>query len=162
MINNLGDIISINVIEGFNCGHTLSLDGNNGSRLGFSQMLSGLFGGYGSYDGYEIKTDEHCFLILISNEQNCCESWGYFSSNDSVSDFIGKTLIKVELTDTALNSSKVDESNYYNDEGGIQFVDFKFSDGTVLQFAVYNAHNGYYGHPILILKDENILLSDTL
>ena len=39
---------------------------------------------------------------------------------------------------------------------------FKFADGSVLQFAVYNAHNGYYGHPIIIAKDKEILLQDTL
>ena len=132
------------------------------AQLGMAQRLNLLFGGYGEYDGYEIKTTNHKYLILIDNGQSCCESWGYFSSDDNFEDYIGKDLVSVELTDTALNHKKVEESCYYDDYGGIQFVDFKIAGGGVLQFAVYNAHNGYYGHPIIIAKDDEILLQDTL
>ena len=101
-----------------------------------------LWGGYGEYDGYKITTEKTEYLILIDNGQCCCESWGYFVSEDDINDYIGKDLIDVALTDKALNNKKLKESGYYDDYGGIQFVDFKFSDGSVLQFAVYNAHNG--------------------
>ena len=131
------------------------------AQLGISQMMSAICG-YASYDGYRIKTTEHDYLILIDNGQCCCESFGYFVSEDDYNDFVGKNLISVDLTDLALNNKKVEESGYYGDAGGIQFVNFKCSDGTVLQFAVYNDHNGYYGHPIIIAKDEDILLQDTL
>jgi hypothetical protein len=60
-----------------------------------------------------------------------------------------------------LNQTVVKESGYYEDEGGIQFVDF-VTDKGVFQLAVYNAHNGYYGHGILVAKDDEILLNDTL
>lgn len=119
-------------------------------------------GGYASYDGYKITTSEQEYLILINNGQCCCERWGYFSSEDDFSNYIGKTLLDVSLTDKALNTKKVEESKYYDDCGGIQFVDFRFTDGSVLQFAVYNAHNGYYGHPIIIAKNRKILLKKTL
>lgn len=161
MNNNLGKIVSIKEITDFKCGNFGVMERTNGSRMNISAMLNALCG-YGEYDGYEIKTDIHNFLILISNEQCCCESWGYFISEDETDNFIGKTLIDVELTDKALNIKKVEESDYYADEGGIQFVTFKFSDGMVLQFAVYNSHNGYYGHPIIVAKDAEILMEDTL
>ncbi len=161
MSNNLGKIVSIKEITGFKCGNFGVMDGTNGSRMGMSAMLNALRG-CGEYDGYEVKTNIHNFLILISNGQCCCESWSYFTSEDETDDYIGKTLVDVELTDKALNTKKVEESDYYADEGGIQFVNFKFSDGTVLQFAVYNSHNGYYGHPIIIAKDAEILIEDTL
>lgn len=133
------------------------------ARLGVAQMLSHIFGGYGEYDGYRVETTEHEYLILIDNDQCCCESWGYFDTADNYDDFIGKELLSVELTDVALNKEKLKESGYYGgDEGGIQFVDFKTAGGAVLQFAVYNEHNGYYGHPIIVAKDEAILLQDTL
>lgn len=140
--------------------------GNLGSssekaRLGVVHMIRAL-GGYSCYDGYKIETSEHVYHILIDNGQNCCESWGYFISEDDFKPFIGKKLIGVELTDTALNRKKFEESGYYEDQGGIQFVDFKFANGSVLQFAVYNAHNGYYGHPIIVAKDEDIIHQDTL
>ena len=45
--------------------------------------------------------------------------------------------------------------------GGIQFVDFVTDRGT-FQLAVYNSHNGYYGHGILVLKNDEVLLEDDL
>lgn len=138
------------------------LNGSNGSRLGFTGMLNSLVG-YGRYDGYRIETTENKYLILIENGQSCCEDWGYFSSDDDFRRFIGKELKEVRCTDTALNQEVLKSHCEWGlDHGGIQFVDFIMNDGAVLQFAVYNAHNGYYGHPILIAKDEEILLSDTL
>lgn len=130
-------------------------------RAGVAHMIRALCG-YGEYDGYKIETTEHVYHILIANEQNCCETWGYFTSEDDFNKFIGEELVSVELTDTALNRKKFEVSDYYEDNGGIQFVDFKFANGAVLQFAVYNAHNGYYGHPIIMAKDDNIFHQDTL
>lgn len=155
----LGKILSIEEITNVKSGNTGSLNGNNGSRLGMSQMINALCG-YGSYDGYRLKTDKHEFNILIDNGQSCCENWGYFSSEDDFESFIGKELLEVKVTDTALNQKKAEET--YVDEDQIQFIDFKFTDGSVLQFAVYNEHNGYYGHTIIFAKDEEIIHEDTL
>lgn len=155
-------ITEIKEVANFELENIGKLEGNNGSRLGFTQMLNAICG-CGEYDGYLIKTDEHKYLILIDNGQSCCESWGYFSSENDFEDFINKELKEVRLTDTALNQQKLNEIEPYGfDEGGIQFVDFVMADGDVLQFAVYNSHNGYYGHSILVAKDNEILLQDTL
>lgn len=116
---------------------------------------------YYAYDGYKVKTNKNEFYILIENEQSCCESWGYLSTNDNVNDFIGKTIKKVVLTDTNLSNKEIEELRYL-DEGGVQFVSFYMTDGDVLQLAVYNSHNGYYGHDILIAQNEDVLLQDTL
>ena len=161
-MNNYGKITSISEIHDFRIGNRSPLYGSNCCRKSVTSMLGALFG-YSKYDGYEVKTENHRFLILIDNGQCCCESWGYLSSDDNLTDYVGKTLLDVILTDTALNQKAVDKSDYYGDDsGGIQFVDFKCSDGSVFQLAVYNDHNGYYGHPIFVIKDEEILLSDTL
>lgn len=132
------------------------------SRPGIIQMINLLCMGYSKYDGYKVKTTDHEYLILIDNGQCCCEEWGYFSSDDNFEDYLGKELQAVELTDKALNKKAVDDSGYYEESGGIQFVDFKMVGGSVLQFAVYNSHNGFYGHPIIFAKDEDILLNVTL
>lgn len=95
------------------------------------------------------------------NGQSCCENWGYLSSEDDLTQFIGNELIEVKLTDVALNQSKLEDSGYYDGDGGIQFVDFVTNKG-VFQLAVYNSHNGYYGHGIVVAKDNDILLNDTL
>lgn len=155
-------ILKVEVINNLKLSNTGKSTGNNGSRLGMAQMINALCG-YGEYDGYLIETDEHKYRILIDNNQSCCESWGYFSSNDDFEEFIGKELKEVRLTDTALNQKIFDDNFPYGlYEGGVQFVDFIMVDGNVLQFAVYNEHNGYYGHWILIAKDNDVLLSDTL
>lgn len=128
-------------------------------RLGMAQMINAL-SGYNELDGYEVKTEKNTWYVLIENGQSCCESWGYISSSDNLNDYIGKVLKEVNLTNIALDKKKVE--GLYCDNDQIQFVDFKFNDGDVLQLAVYNSHNGYYGHSILVAKNDEILLNNVL
>lgn len=155
----LGKIQEITMVEDFAI-KPIAPVGGVGGRLGFTQMLNAICR-YSAMDGYVVKTDQHTFYVLINNGQSCCENWGYFSSEDDHDQFIGANLLEVNLTDTALNTTKVEESDYYDDAGGIQFVNF-VTDNGVFQLAVYNAHNGYYGHSILVAKDEEVLLNETL
>ena len=112
-------------------------------------------------EGYKVSTKRISVRVLIDSFQSCCESWGYISSADDFTPFIGAILKEVKLTDVALNQQVVDDTGYYDEDGGIQFVDFVTSRGT-FQLAVYNAHNGYYGHGILVALGEDILCNDTL
>jgi len=156
MIKNIEEVYNLTL------GNKGNLNGKNGSRLGIADMINGLCG-WGSYDGYQIETEEDEYLILISNGQSCCENWGYFSSEDNFQKFIGKEIKDVRLTDTALSQKLLEDNDCeYVDQGSIQFVDFVMTDGSVLQFAVYNSHNGYYGHSIIIAKNNEILIDDTL
>lgn len=155
-----GIIQSIEEVKDLRIEPIAPLEGKGG-RLGFSQMLGNLFGGAGM-DGYKVTTDEHTLQVLIDNGQSCCETWGYFASEDDLASFVGAELREVNLTDIALKKEKVEASDYYGgDDGGIQFVDFVTSQGT-FQLAVYNSHNGYYGHGIVVAKDNDILLNETL
>jgi hypothetical protein len=155
----LGKIKSIEEVYNFKIQPVANMNGSGG-RLGMSQMINALCG-YSDMEGYKVETEDHVFYVLIDNGQSCCESWGYLSSEDNFTPFIGTELIEIKLTDVALNQSVVEKSGYYEDSGGIQFVDFVTERG-VFQLAVYNAHNGYYGHGILVAKDNEILLNDTL
>lgn len=155
----LGKIKNIEEVCNYKIQPVAKMDGKGG-RLGMTQMINFL-GGYSSMDGFKVETEEHTFHVLIDNGQSCCESWGYLSSEDDLKYYIGSELTEVKLTDVALNQTVVKESDYYNDGGGIQFVDFVTNNG-VFQLAVYNAHNGYYGHGILVAKDDEILLNETL
>ena len=128
-------------------------------RLGMAQMIN-VLSGYNELDGYEVKTDKNIWYVLIENGQSCCENWGYISSNDNLKDYIGKNLVEVVLTNTALNNKKIEDLYCNNDQ--IQFVNFKFDDGDVLQLAVYNSHNGYYGHSILVAKNDEVILNEVL
>ena len=119
---------------------------------------------YSHFDGYEVITDKHVYRVLIANGQDCCEDWGYMSSEDNFDYFINTELQRVDLTNTALDKVQLrlnEEQQYGFDGGGIQFVDF-VTDKGVLQFAVYNGHNGYYGHTIRIMQDEKVLLDGVL
>lgn len=156
----MNKIISIEELSEVKAGSASALNGNNGSRLGFAQMITAL-GGYGEYDGFKVNAENETYLVLIENGQSCCESWGYMCSEDDPEQFVGADLLEVTLTDTALNQQKVEESGYYEDKGGIQFVDFKTNKGTY-QLAVYNAHNGYYGRGIIVAKNDEILHQDVL
>ncbi len=130
-------------------------------KIQFKDKMVDTFGEYEYMDGYKVETDKHVIYVLIENEQSCCESWGYFASEDDLNQFIAAELIEINLTDTALNKEKVEKSDYYNDGdgGGIQFVDF-VTDRGIFQLAVYNAHNGYYGHGIVVAIDNNIIFSE--
>lgn len=125
---------------------------------------------YEMFDGYKVSTNEHEITVLIENGQSCCENWGYFETQDNTDCFVGAELFEVKLTDTAIDEKIVlnrMEEDYYTSVsaavqyGGIQFVDFKTDKGT-FQIAVYNAHNGFYGHDIVVAIDKEILCNDTL
>ena len=156
----LGKILSIEEVYNVGISPIAPMNGAHGGRIGMSQMISSLSGRQ-NMNGYCVTTDQHVFNVLIDNGQSCCESWGCFISEDDSSPFIGTNLMSVDLTDVALNKNKVKESGYYSDGGGIQFVDF-VTDAGVFQLAVYNSHNGYYGHGIVVARDSDIILSDTL
>lgn len=103
------------------------------------------------YDGYKITTTNQEIFILIENCQSCCENWGYITSEDEAyfNNYIGSELLRVELTDTELRNYELDTSW----GGDAMFVDLVTSEG-VLQFVLYNLHNGYYGHEVLVISEQ--------
>ncbi len=110
-------------------------------------------------DGFVITTNKQSIKLGIDNEQDCCENWGYFMSEDNVSDFIGSNLIDVSITDTLLKPNEgfnVDEIY----EGGVMFVNIETNKG-LLQFVAYNEHNGYYGHEACVISSQ-LTQSETL
>ena len=131
----------------------------HGPDVGMSGLLD-MIRGWGDYDGYKVLTEEFELFILINNGQCCCESWGYFSTDDDLEKYIGSTLLDIELTDIALTTESIEEIEYL-DGGAVQFVTFKTDRGP-FQLAVYNSHNGYYGHGIYIIKGDEIMLNSVL
>lgn len=96
---------------------------------------------YDGFDGYKIHTTKQIIEMGISNGQSCCEDWGYFFTNDDIKSFYGAELYNIEVVDEILQKEKL--VDVY--DGGITFIDFVTSKG-VLQFTMYNEHNGYYSH----------------
>ncbi|MGG3456940.1 hypothetical protein ABES01_23515 [Paenibacillus rhizolycopersici] len=107
---------------------------------------------YSVMAGYAIHTDKQVIKLLIDDESQCCESWGYFLSEENLESFIGAELIGISLTDTALNSHTVDVEEI-DEEASIMFVNIETSAG-LLQFTAYNAHNGYYGHDARVISHQ--------
>ena len=125
-------------------------------------------GHYGREAGFQIVTDRQTITLAIDDESSCCESWGYFLTEDDTEKFIGSELRGVSITDTnrshrtfiAYNApdypaygSPEDEANEDLDSGDVMFVDIETSRG-VLQFVAYNAHNGYYGHEARVSSEQ--------
>lgn len=109
------------------------------------------------FEGFQVITDKQTIKLGIANSQSCCESWGYFMSEDDLSGFIGARLIDVKIVDDALNVTKLKESvssygeNYCECE--TMFVNFDTDKG-LLQFTAYNDHNGYYGHSAVVVSES--------
>ena len=116
----------------------------------------------------EIFTDSAKYVVEIDDDQRCCEMYGgYIICEDDPDSFVGSKLLKIYLTDTSLNTTVVKEineiQNSYNScrFHNIQFINIQTTRG-LLQFVVYNCHNGYYGHNIQIRKDDKILYEDRI
>lgn len=127
------------------------------NTLGVGGGLANLIGAlssYGEYDGYRVDTDKQSIYVLIDNEQSCCESWGYLSSDDDLSRYVGAGLRNLAITDEGLNTRMVDAGKEAkSDSGGIVFVTFDTTVGP-FQLACYNGHNGYYGHEVHIISEQ--------
>lgn len=102
-----------------------------------------------SLEGFIIKTDKQTIRFGISNQSGCCESWGHTSSEEDPSTFVGANLFDISVTDEALKTVKIEDIY----EGGAVFINFA-TDRGILQFAVYNSHNGYYGHKVIFRSEQ--------
>lgn len=100
-------------------------------------------------DGYDVVTTERTIKIRIDNGQSCCENWGYMSTPDDPASFVGADLLSVSTVD---DDDIGQPDRVYDDGGGTLFVNVETSIGQ-LQLAVYNHHNGYYGHRASVSSD---------
>ena len=101
---------------------------------------------FNEMDGFIIYLNDGTTIQLgIDNYQTCCENWGYFMTNDAPQDFIGASVLTINIVDTCLNVEKAPKLY----EGNVMFVNIETNKGT-LQFTAYNEHNGYYGHKAIV------------
>lgn len=119
--------------------------------------------------GVIINTTKQTILIGIDNCHRCCENYGSFAvkneahidTNDDLREFVNANLLDIKVVDT---SNSVIALDYLKDEkvhlDSAMFVNIYTSNG-VLQFVMYNEHNGFYGHSITILSKQ-LSLSKTL
>ena len=120
-----------------------------------------------NYEGYKIVLQQGEKIkkleILINNGQDCCEEFGYICSEDNFKDFIGAKILEIKTTGTKKSTKLINNPDFTKslDEGDIMFLTLKTSKG-VIQFAVYNAHNGYYGHEAQIIIDDEVVENEYL
>lgn len=103
------------------------------------------------YDGYRVTLEGgNDFTIAVSNGTSCCENWGMITVPQAeINHFIGsqiRGIVPIRL------QYKEGDSQGYGDDGGTAFVDV-LTDRGVLQLAVYNYHNGYYGHGVVLFHN---------
>jgi hypothetical protein len=100
-----------------------------------------------SVSGFEIITTTQSIKLIMADESQCCEAWGYFWCNDDPQEFVGAALQGVAMVDTALDVIKLEANSTVEDVA--IFVNIDTDRGT-LQFVAYNDHNGYYGHQVQV------------
>lgn len=119
--------------------------------------------GWDAEAGFKIITDQQTIILAIDDRASCCESWGYFLTEDDTEKFIGAHLLGIKITDTNRSNrqfttgwtEKIEEGKTEEslDAGDVMFVDIQTDRGT-LQFVAYNAHNGYYGHEARVTSTQ--------
>jgi hypothetical protein len=110
------------------------------------------------FDGFKISSQTEEILAIISNDQDCCEKFGYFATNDNINEFVGADIFGIDITSECLDKTRLEKEKLtkdWLDAGKVVFVDIQTNKGT-LQLAVYNSHNGYYGHDIKI-RSRNLI-----
>ena len=110
-------------------------------------------------DGYVVRTRLREIVVLISDDQGCCEQFGYMATSDNISDYIGASLLGVdvcEFDEDELGREYVTRSFPLDhpildpsESMEAAFIYLRTSAGA-LTLAVYNEHNGYYGHSVFI------------
>lgn len=110
-------------------------------------------------DGVKIDFDNDKSLVFgISNDQDCCEEWVYKVDDEDVSNYIGAKIHSIEIVDhyvsTQLEEIGACETDCY-------FLNVMTTKGE-LNFAVYNIHNGYYGHRVTMKYDNKEMFSKFL
>lgn len=111
-----------------------------------------------SYVGYVVALDDGAvYQMGIQDGQSCCENYGYLTSQDDFTDFIGADLLSVAMVDDQLKH--YDVSSVY--DGAAMFVNVDTSVG-LLQFVAYNEHNGYYSHNAVLVQNSIVTYSEYL
>ena len=107
--------------------------------------------------GLQIETDKGDITLLIEEGQQCCEGYDslFLETPDNLGKFIGAKIIKIE--DVCVTSA-FDSLDWEVEDGeGAYETQLKITTTKgVLQYAVYNAHNGYYCHATFLQVFEKI------
>jgi len=99
---------------------------------------------YKNLEGLYITTDKGGITLLIDNRGQCCEIYGsgFIETPDDISKYIGAKIISIEDT----NDSELNPDDEESCETQLRIT----TNRGVLQYAVYNSHNGHYSHTVFL------------
>ena len=128
----------------------------------------------GSMEGYQIVINKRRIEFLMDTEPQCHEEFGYLWSNENPQDFVGATLLGIDVVDNDLkkealldNLEKTLSNKSIDRYINAAFINVETDKGT-LQFVAYNIQNGYYGHYVAIRSvgaqewDANMIYKEEL
>lgn len=97
-------------------------------------------GKYTTLEGLKIETDKGNVVLLIDTDGQYCENFGndFLETPDDINKYIGAKIIAIEDT----NNRELNPNDEESSETQLKIV----TNRGVLQYAVYNSHNGYYSH----------------
>ena len=100
-----------------------------------------------SYEGLIIETDNGSIKLVISDSQSCCEQWGalFFETPDDISQFVGAKILQIQDID-------INHDDEINNETQLRIT----TDRGIIQYAIYNEHNGYYSHGTILQVFDHI------
>ena len=100
-----------------------------------------------SYEGLIIKTNKGSIKLVISDGQSCCEQWGalFFETPDDVSQFVGAKILQIQDID-------IKREEFIDNETQLRIT----TDRGIIQYAIYNEHNGYYSHATILQVFDTI------
>lgn len=103
----------------------------------------------GEDDALHFEFADGSKMKLWDDGQSCCES-RYMRTDDNLADFVGATLLDLELRDAP---DVKDTSDDYGEEHDVQFLVVKTSRGD-FTMSNHNEHNGYYGGFAIVASAE--------
>ena len=102
-----------------------------------------------TYEGLIIETDKGSIKLVISDSQSCCENFGslFFETPDDISQFIDAEILQIE-------DICIKREDYIDTDSETQLR--ITTDKGIIQYAIYNEHNGYYGHGTILQVFDTI------
>lgn len=102
-----------------------------------------------TYEGLIIETDKGSIKLVINDSQSCCENFGslFFETPDVISQFIDAEILQIEDI-----SIKREEYIDTDSETQLRIT----TDKGIIQYAIYNEHNGYYSHGTILQVFDTI------
>ena len=99
------------------------------------------------YEGLIIETDKGSIKLAITIGQCCCANFGslFFETPDDITQFVGAKILEIEDIDI-----KHDEC--IDNETQLRIT----TDRGIIQYAIYNEHNGYYSHGTILQVFDTI------